>query len=722
MAGPATLLADLEAERSTPDRRDQRRREGDRGAAGRAQGPAPPRRRSPSPRPARSCVAAGDKGCQGGRRRACARSRPPRSERVTEEFQAREQAEQRATEQKIADLERRDARRARRATARSAKRAAEGRKDEIRRQRDEIEGLKPLMTLTETDFRYLDEKYGAGAARGGRIFWAGMGAEAVRDIITRMELEELGRTLHVEVRTTSGQRRKKAIKRLRLIEAFRRSGTRPEWMILSVLPVHPARAAPDGPARRRPLRDLRPERPVPARDQPEQPAQAAPGARCARDHHPQREADAPGGVRRPGRQRPPRPGDRRDRATTASRACRDMLKGKQGRFRQNLLGKRVDYSGRSVIVVGPELKLHQCGLPKKMALELFKPFVMRQLVEKGFAHNIKSAKRIVERVRTPRSGTSSKRSSRTTRSCSTARPPSTGWASRRSCRSSSRARRSRSTRSSARRSTPTSTATRWRSTCRSPRPPRKRRGRCCSRPRTCSRPPTAARSSSPTQDMVLGCYYLTTDVPERDRDGNLPAPRPFADEEAALLAYELSSGGMAGGSSRTSSPFADDDPRATSTTAPCPCACTSRSRSACGPGTRRPARWSTAGSSTTVGRIIFNQVAAGAAALRRPRDAPLPPPRPGRRLLPRARPDRDRPPRGRRQADRLRVRHAGRHDDRRLRHRDPDREEGSCWPPADGQVDQDRPPVSSAASSPTTSATSRSSTSGRRRPRRSRTR
>ena len=118
------------------------------------------------------------------------------------------------------------------------KREAESRKDEIRRARDEIESLQPMLTLTETDFRYLDEQYGSGPAAAA-IFWAGMGAEAVRDIITRMDLEELARSLHVEVRTTSGQRRKKAIKRLRLIEAFRRSGTRPEWMILSVLPVIP---------------------------------------------------------------------------------------------------------------------------------------------------------------------------------------------------------------------------------------------------------------------------------------------------------------------------------------------------------------------------------------------------------------------------------------------------------------------------------------------------
>ena len=146
----------------------------------------------------------------------------------------------------------------------------------------------------------------------------------------------------------------------------------------------------------------------------------------------------------------------------------DMLKGKQGRFRQNLLGKRVDYSGRSVIVVGPQLKLHQCGLPKQMALELFKPFVMKRLVDLNHAQNIKSAKRMVERP--ARScGTCSRRSSPSTRCCSTAHRRCTASASRPSSRSWSRARPSRSTRSSAPRSTPTSTATRWPCTCRCPR-------------------------------------------------------------------------------------------------------------------------------------------------------------------------------------------------------------------------------------------------------------
>jgi DNA-directed RNA polymerase subunit beta' len=318
------------------------------------------------------------------------------TERVTAEIQQREADEERSVAQKTTDLQL--AIDAEIETERERlKRDAEGAKDEIRKQRDEIEAIKPLMTLPENDFRYLDERYGSGS-RGGRIFHAAMGAEAVRDIIGRMDLEELAKSLHVEVRTTSGQRRKKAIKRLRLIEAFRRSGTRPEWMILSVIPVIPP--------------DLRP-------------MVQLDGGRFAtsdlndlyrrvinRNNRLKRllELGAPEIIIRNEKRMLQEACDalidngRRGRAIAGTgnhrlKSLSDMLKGKQGRFRQNLLGKRVDYSGRSVIVVGPELKLHQCGLPKKMALELFKPFVMRLLVEKGFAHNIKSAKRIVERVR-----------------------------------------------------------------------------------------------------------------------------------------------------------------------------------------------------------------------------------------------------------------------------------------------------------------------------------
>ena len=318
------------------------------------------------------------------------------TERVTAEIQQREADEERSVAQKIGDLEL--ANDAELESERERlRRDAEGAKDDIRKQRDEIESIKSLMTLSENDFRYLDERYGSGS-RGGRIFHAAMGAEAVRDIIGRMDLEELARSLHVEVRTTSGQRRKKAIKRLRLIEAFRRSGTRPEWMILSVIPVIPP--------------DLRP-------------MVQLDGGRFAtsdlndlyrrvinRNNRLKRllELGAPEIIIRNEKRMLQEACDalidngRRGRAIAGTgnhrlKSLSDMLKGKQGRFRQNLLGKRVDYSGRSVIVVGPELKLHQCGLPKKMALELFKPFVMRLLVEKGFAHNIKSAKRIVERVR-----------------------------------------------------------------------------------------------------------------------------------------------------------------------------------------------------------------------------------------------------------------------------------------------------------------------------------
>ena len=367
----------------------------------------PPRRCWPSSRPAKPTetiafaptgeviVAAGDKGGK----EATARLRKvvaEYTEQVNADLQQREADEARAVEQKVADLAAGVEETLQHERA-GLQEQAQGLKDELRKLRDELEGLKPMQTLGETEYRKLDERYGSGA-KGGRVFGAGMGAEAVREIISRMDLEELARSLHVEVRTSSGQRRKKAIKRLRLIEAFRRSGTRPDWMILSVLPVIPP--------------DLRP-------------MVQLDGGRFAtsdlndlyrrvinRNNRLKRllELGAPEIIIRNEKRMLQEACDalidngRRGRAIAGTgnhrlKSLSDMLKGKQGRFRQNLLGKRVDYSGRSVIVVGPELKLHQCGLPKKMALELFKPFVMRQLVEKGFAHNIKSAKRIVERVR-----------------------------------------------------------------------------------------------------------------------------------------------------------------------------------------------------------------------------------------------------------------------------------------------------------------------------------
>src|SRR6266511_653344 len=257
---------------------------------------------------------------------------------------------------------------------------------------EQIDGLKMRRILTETEYRALRE-----VAPG--VFKADMGAGAIRDLIVRtVELEKLGDELQIEVQTTQGQRRKKATKRLRVVENFRKSGNKPEWMILTMLPVIPP--------------DLRP-------------MVQLDGGRFAtsdlndlyrrvinRNNRLKRlmELNAPEIIVRNEKRMLQEAVDalidngRRGRAVSGKgkhrlKSLSDMLKGKQGRFRQNLLGKRVDYSGRSVIVVGPNLKLHQCGLPKKMALELFKPFVMRRLVEKGFAHNIKSAKRIVERVR-----------------------------------------------------------------------------------------------------------------------------------------------------------------------------------------------------------------------------------------------------------------------------------------------------------------------------------
>ncbi|MBA2381751.1 MAG: DNA-directed RNA polymerase subunit beta', partial [Chloroflexi bacterium] len=286
------------------------------------------------------------------------------TERVTSELQQREKDEERAVEQKIADLSA-GIEETLRNEREQLSGGAQAAKDEIKKLRDEIESLKPMQTLGELELRGLEERHGSGA-KGGRLFNAGMGAEAVREIISRMDLEELSRSLHVEVRTSSGQRRKKAIKRLRLIEAFRRSGTRPDWMILSVLPVIPP--------------DLRP-------------MVQLDGGRFAtsdlndlyrrvinRNNRLKRllELGAPEIIIRNEKRMLQEACDalidngRRGRAIAGTgnhrlKSLSDMLKGKQGRFRQNLLGKRVDYSGRSVIVVGPELKLHQCGLPKKMA-------------------------------------------------------------------------------------------------------------------------------------------------------------------------------------------------------------------------------------------------------------------------------------------------------------------------------------------------------------------
>ncbi len=224
-----------------------------------------------------------------------------------------------------------------------------------------------------------------------------MGAEAIRDLVAKIDLDAMVKELRQEIQTTaSKQRKKKAAKRLRVAESFRKSGNRPEWMILTLLPVLPPELRPmvqldGGRFATSDLNDL--YRRV-----------------INRNNRLKRllELGAPDVIVRNEKRMLQEAVDslidngRRGRAVSRSgkrklKSLSDLLKGKQGRFRRNLLGKRVDYSGRSVIVIGPDLKLQQCGLPKKMALELFKPFVMRRLVEYNYAHNIKSAKRLVDR-------------------------------------------------------------------------------------------------------------------------------------------------------------------------------------------------------------------------------------------------------------------------------------------------------------------------------------
>lgn len=256
---------------------------------------------------------------------------------------------------------------------------------------DEIKSIQVKEFYSESRYRELEERW-------GHVFKAGMGAEAILEIVKRMNMDEMARNLRREIRSTrSKQQRKKAIKQLRVVEALRRSSNRPEWMVLTVLPVIPP--------------DLRP-------------MVQLDGGRFAtsdlndlyrrvinRNNRLKRllELGAPEVIVNNEKRMLQEAVDslidnsQRGKAVSARgqrklKSLSDLLKGKQGRFRRNLLGKRVDYSGRSVIVVGPHLKLHQCGLPKQMALELFKPFVMRKLVENNFAHNIKSAKRLVDRM------------------------------------------------------------------------------------------------------------------------------------------------------------------------------------------------------------------------------------------------------------------------------------------------------------------------------------
>ncbi|MEG1660881.1 MAG: DNA-directed RNA polymerase subunit beta', partial [Clostridiales bacterium] len=245
--------------------------------------------------------------------------------------------------------------------------------------------------LSEGEYREARDKY-------GNDFEAGMGAEAVKKMLMSLNLEELAVQLRGDLHSTSGQRKVRAIRRLEVVEAFLHSGNKPEWMILDVVPVIPPELRPmvqldGGRFATSDLNDLY-RRVINRNNRLKRLLDLGAPDIIVRNEKRMLQEAVDALIDNGRRGRPVTgPGNR------PLKSLSDMLKGKQGRFRQNLLGKRVDYSGRSVIVVGPELKMHQCGLPKEMALELFKPFVMKRLVREGYAHNIKNAKRMVERVR-----------------------------------------------------------------------------------------------------------------------------------------------------------------------------------------------------------------------------------------------------------------------------------------------------------------------------------
>ncbi len=251
--------------------------------------------------------------------------------------------------------------------------------------------LSKKQLLSEKEYRDSVEKF-------GHKFRAGMGAEAIKELLVEIDLENLSKELRSEANESTGQKKIRTIKRLEVVEAFRLSGNRPDWMILDVVPVIPPELRPmvqldGGRFATSDLNDLY-RRVINRNNRLKRLLDLGAPDIIVRNEKRMLQEAVDALIDNGRRGRPVTgPGNR------PLKSLSDMLKGKQGRFRQNLLGKRVDYSGRSVIVVGPELKIYQCGLPKEMALELFKPFVMKKLVNDGLAHNIKSAKRMVERVR-----------------------------------------------------------------------------------------------------------------------------------------------------------------------------------------------------------------------------------------------------------------------------------------------------------------------------------
>ena len=262
----------------------------------------------------------------------------------------------------------------------------------LMKQREELETVSPMMFLGETRYRELKSQW-------GQVFRADMGAEAFFEILQRLDLSKMAEELWLEVRTSkSKQRKKKATKRLKVVEAFRRSGNKPEWMVLTVLPVIPPDLRPmvqldGGRFATSDLNDLY-RRVINRNNRLKRLVELGAPDVIVRNEKRMLQEAVDSLI------------DNAQRGKALSRRGRrelkslsDMLKGKKGRFRRNLLGKRVDYSGRSVIVIGPHLKLFQCGLPKGMALELYRPFVISKLVLYNYAANVKGAKRIIERER-----------------------------------------------------------------------------------------------------------------------------------------------------------------------------------------------------------------------------------------------------------------------------------------------------------------------------------
>ena len=261
---------------------------------------------------------------------------------------------------------------------------------DVARKIDQAESLQIKTELSEAEYRELKDRF-------GNVFEAGMGADAILELLENLELDEIHQELNETIRNTSGQRRAKAVKRLSVVEAFRTSGNKPEWMILTVLPVlppelHPMVQLDGGRFATSDLNDLY-RRVINRNNRLSHLLKlSAPDIIVRNERRMLQEAvDALIDNGRRGRAI-------MGRHNHKLKSLTDLLRGKQGRFRQNLLGKRVDYSGRAVIISGPQLKLDECGIPKEMALELFKPFVMNRLIALGHAHNIKTAKRRAEQA------------------------------------------------------------------------------------------------------------------------------------------------------------------------------------------------------------------------------------------------------------------------------------------------------------------------------------